>query len=99
MLSLAGRRHVDSRQIGDDAPETILEFAKKNFSLEADGMFLSRTNWRAMVLADQLDKEISRPVVTSNQATIWATFRSLRLNTQIKGYGSLLASPGVLASI
>jgi maleate cis-trans isomerase len=96
-VNLAGQPHADSRQIGDDLPEDIFEVARQHCSPEADGMLLSCTNWRAMEVADQLEKEIRRPVVTSNQATIWATFQSLGLTAPIQGFGSLLAGPGIFA--
>ncbi len=44
VLNLAGKQHVDSREIGDDLPEEILDFARQNVSCEADGMLLSCTN-------------------------------------------------------
>jgi len=97
VVNLAGQPHADSRQIGDDLPEDIFEVARQHCSPEADGMLLSCTNWRAMEVADQLEKEIRRPVVTSNQATIWATFQSLGLTAPIQGFGSLLAGPGIFA--
>lgn len=98
-LNLDGRRHVNSREIADDPPEIIWDFARSHCSPQADGMLLSCTNWRALEIAERLEKDIGRPVVTSNQATVWATFRALGLAGQIRGYGSLLAGSGVAASV
>jgi maleate isomerase len=99
VLNLAGKRHVNSREIGDDLPEAIVEFARENFSPKADGMLLSCTNWRAMEVIGELEKELGRPVVTSNQATIWATFRALQLNPHTGGCGTSLGKLGTLASV
>ena len=56
-------------------------------------MFLSCTNWAAMGVAEKLEMEIGKPVVTSNQATIWAAFCALGMDQPITGYGRLMASP------
>ncbi len=92
VLTYTGRGHRMNRDIGADTPKTIIKFAKEQLAPEADGIFLSCTNWRAMEVADQLEQEIGKPVVTSNQATIWATFRALGLNEPRQGYGRLFQS-------
>ena len=92
VLTHAGRGHAMNRDIGADTPDTIIKFAKEHLAPEADGLFLSCTNWRAMQVADRLEQEIGKPVVTSNQATIWAAFRALGLDEPRQGYGRLFHS-------
>jgi maleate isomerase len=41
----------------------------------------------------ELERRTGKPVVSSNQASIWASFRALGLTTPIKGYGRLLEQP------
>ena len=55
-------------------------------------MFLSCTDWRALETVDRLEKNLGKPVVTANQATIWAAFRTLGITEPIKGYGRLMES-------
>ena len=90
VLSLSGRGHTRNLDIGADTAQTILDFVRSRLSAEADGVFLSCTNWGAMAVADELEHEIGRPVVTSNQATIWATFRAIGLSEPMPGYGRLM---------
>ena len=90
VLSMAGQQIVPNVEIGAQAPETIMAFAKANFDPTADGLFLSCTNWRAMEVAAQLEHEIGKPVVTSNQATFWAALNALNIEARIDGYGRLL---------
>jgi maleate isomerase len=90
VLSMAGQQIVPNVEIGAQAPETIVAFAKANLDPQADGLFLSCTNWRAMEVAEQLERETGKPVVTSNQATLWAALRALGVTTAIDGYGGLL---------
>ena len=78
--------------ICDQEPEVIVEFASAICRPEADVLFCSCTAWRAVEAAAELEERTGKPVVTSNQATIWATFRRAGIRTPIMGYGKLLES-------
>lgn len=93
VVSMAGQQIVPNTEIGAQTPETILAFAKEHLDPSADGYFLSCTNWRAFEVVDQLELESGKPVVTSNQATIWAAFHSLGLRDPIPRFGGLLRRP------
>ena len=79
-------------------PESAYEMAKRVFQPKADGVFLSCTNWRAVEVIDQLERELGRPVVTSNQATMWACLGRLGIATPVTGYGGLFQVPAGLRS-
>ena len=89
VVSRAGRRLGSTLAFGDDPLATIVAFVTANVSDEADGVFLSCTNWRAMDVAQVLEDAIGKPVVTSNQATVWAALGRLGLATGA-GYGRLM---------
>lgn len=76
--------------INDQDPEAIIEFASRICHPDAEALFCSCTAWRAMEAVDELERRTGRPVVTSNQATIWATFRRLGITRPERGYGMLL---------
>jgi maleate cis-trans isomerase len=84
--------------VNDQDPETILEFASRVCLPEADALLCSCTAWRSLEVVDELERRLGKPVVTSNQATIWATFRSLGLTPEIRGYGKLLESLAPVAA-
>ena len=42
-----------------------------------DGLFISCTNLRALPVVERLEQEFGIPVVSANQATIWAGLRGL----------------------
>ena len=67
----------------------IYDFAKKILREGSDGLFLSCTNLRTLQVIKLLEKELEKPVVSSNQATIWATLGMVRLKAPAKGYGEL----------
>jgi maleate cis-trans isomerase len=83
-----------SQGINDQDPESVLEFASKVCRPEADALLCSCTAWRAVEVVAELEKRTGKPVVTSNQANIWATFRKVGLTQPIHGFGSLLESLG-----
>jgi len=55
----------------------------ENTRAEADGYFLSCTNTRMIEAIDDLEKDLDKPVINSNQATIWACLK--RLGVQHSG--------------
>jgi maleate cis-trans isomerase len=78
--------------INDQDPEVIIEFAARVCRPEADVLYCSCTAWRALEAVEELEKRTGKPVVTSNQATIWATFRKAGITQPIHGFGKLLSS-------
>ena len=76
--------------INDQDPESVVRFASRVCRPEADLLFCSCTAWRSLEVVEELERITGRPVVSSNQSTIWASFRKLGLTRPIEGYGSLL---------
>jgi maleate isomerase len=54
-----------------------IEVVKENTRPDADGYFLSCTNTRMIEAIDDLERELGKPVVSSNQATLWACLEKL----------------------
>ena len=77
--------------ICDQPPESVLEFSAGACRPEAEALFCSCTAWRSMEVAAELEQRLSRPVVTSNQATVWAAFKRLDIEPR-PGFGSLMDS-------
>ena len=82
VTGLSGAGLVSNLDIGRQSPDEVAAFALSQIDSEADGYFLSCTNWRAMEVVEALEQETGKPVVTSNQATIWAACRSVSVATQ-----------------
>ena len=83
---------ASDRRIGDREPEAILGFAEAACRSEADALFLSCTAWRSMEIADELERRLGKPVITSNQAMIWRMLRILGITDPVLGFGNLLES-------
>jgi len=74
----------------DLSPESVVEFASGVCRPEADVLFCSCTAWRSMEVAAELEQRTGKPVVSANQATIWAAFTRLGITGLQPGFGSLL---------
>lgn len=57
---------------------------------DADGIFISCMSMRAMDIIQALENDTNKPVVNSNQATLWKSLRMAGINEPIEGYGTLL---------
>jgi maleate isomerase len=94
-----GFRVVDISGLGIEAfgefarqePRIIYDLAKKADDRGADGVFISCTDFRALDVIEILEEELGKPVVSSNQASLWLTLKKLKIKAPIKGYGMLLA--------
>lgn len=78
--------------INNHDPETVIEFAERVCRDEADVLFCGCTAWRALEAVEELEARTGKPVVTSNQATIWASLRVLGIDVPIKGHGRLFGA-------
>ena len=57
---------------------------------EADAYFLSCTTIRAVEAIEAIERELGKPVVTSNQGMLWGAMRSAGIMDSIDGCGRLL---------
>jgi maleate cis-trans isomerase len=78
--------------INDRSPESVVEFAARACRPEADALLCSCTAWRSVEAVDVLEQRTGKPVVTSNQATIWMALQALGIQKPITGFGRLLAT-------
>jgi len=79
--------------INDQDPAVIVDFASRACRPDADALLCSCTAWRSVEAVEEIERRIGKPVVTSNQAAIWASLRALGLTEPIAGFGSLLRRP------
>jgi maleate isomerase len=55
---------------------------------EAEGIFISCTNFRTIEIIESLEADTGKPVVTSNQASLWLALKEIGVGG-VKGYGEL----------
>jgi len=57
---------------------------------EADGVLIAGTGLRCVGIINTLERDIKRPVITANQASLWHCLRMTGISSAISGYGRLL---------
>jgi maleate isomerase len=73
-------------------PEYLSEFAQSVDRKGADCLFFSCGAMRSLGIVAELEARLSKPVVVSNQAMIWDTWRMAGIADQVPGYGQLLSA-------
>ena len=82
---------VDDSEVSEDGRYLIVSVSQGTD--ERNRLFyrdLTTANAPMVELIAELEAELGKPVVSSNQATFWNVLRTLKLNTRIKGFGRLL---------
>ena len=92
VLNIKGLGIVKNIDIGKQSPWTAYQLVKKVFVPQANAVFINCTNFRTIEILDILEKDLRRPVISSNSASIWLALRKLGIGQSIKGYGILLES-------
>ena len=79
-------------EIASVDPKFLIETIDNIDHKDADAVFISCTALRAVEVLDQIEKQISKYVISSNQAMIWDCLRSVNINNRISGYGKLFSN-------
>jgi maleate cis-trans isomerase len=71
--------------------EVLYHLAREVDKPGSEAIFISCTNLHTFEIIDKLERDLQKPVITSNQATIWNMLRLAKINDRIEGYGQLLS--------
>lgn len=71
------------------SPRRWVEIALENRHAEADGYLLSCANTTMIEAVSEIEARSQKPVVNSNQATLWACLEKLGAGQPIAGLGRL----------
>ena len=77
-------------EIGKIDPKYLLEVLTEMNTDNAEALFISCTALPALEIIQELENKIKKIVLSSNQALIWNSIRSIGYNSSIEGYGELL---------
>lgn len=86
-----GETQEERRGIGRVPPEHVYRMARAVDRPDADAIFISCTNLATLDVIAQIEADLGKPVVTSNQASVWSCLRLLNIPDPIEGYGRLLS--------
>lgn len=71
-------------------PDMIARLAASVDRRDADAVFVSCGALRTIDIVEELEQELGKPVICSNQAMMWDTLRLAGIEDRIEGYGQLL---------
>jgi maleate isomerase len=91
VAAIHGLKCTTATNIGDVTPEEVRAAFLAVDGDDVDVLLQAGTNLAAVRVADELEKELGKPVIAINAATVWHSYRSNGINDQIQGFGSLLA--------
>lgn len=70
-------------------PETMAEYARRADTDRSDAVFISCTGLHVDSVIQPLERELGKPVLTSNQCGLWGALRALGLEDGLPGLGTL----------
>jgi maleate isomerase len=80
---------LDTHAYAQVTPAEWQKVVKENTRAEADGYFLSCTNTRMIEAIHDLEQDLDKPVINSNQATLWACLKRLGIKHDDRKLGRL----------
>lgn len=90
VLNVTGLGIEDLYEMGATKPSQAYQAAMEALVPQADGIFITCTNFRCSDVIEEIEHDSGKPVVTSNQATAWHLMKLLGIDDAIDGYGQLL---------
>ena len=91
-LDIGARGPDDFVRLRTVPPALVYAHARATVIDGTEALFLACTDMATYDIVDALEADLGIPVVTSNQATLWATLRAARVRVAIPGWGRLLAT-------
>ena len=70
--------------------EPLYAQIRTNCPANADGVLIGGTGFRCVGILEALERDLKRPVISANQASLWHCLRRSGVHTAVEGYGSLL---------
>jgi maleate isomerase len=90
VLSETGLGLNTNTEMAQLEPDVWIELGRKHRDSRADAYLVSCTAVRSAEAIDGLERELGRPVVTSNQAIAWQCLRRGGVDDKVPGFGALL---------
>jgi maleate isomerase len=81
---------VSNNEVGRLDPEAAYEMGRRVDRPDADAVMLGCGNWWTMCVVERLERELGKPVLTTNGVSIWAALRIIQSHDGVAGYGRLL---------
>ena len=92
-LEVVAHRRLDGvRNIYEETEERAYTLGRSTDVAGADAVLISGTGLPTAGIVGRLERELDKPVVTSQTATLWWALRTVGIKDPVRGYGRLLTS-------
>jgi len=91
---VASRRLEDVANIYAETEERAYELGRAVDAPDADAILISGTGLPTAGVVERLERDLGKPVVTGQVATLWRALRAVGVVQPVRGYGRLLAGLG-----
>lgn len=78
--------------MGEISKGTLYHLAREVDDPESQAVFISCIALHTIEIIEKLENDLQKPVITSNQATMWNMLRLAHIDDRIQGYGQLLSN-------
>ena len=75
--------------MNNQTPDAVYRLVKQADHPDAEAVLVLSTNLPTFEVLQALEEDLRKPVVSTNQAMVWAACRRLGLGDSVSGYGSL----------
>lgn len=89
--------HIESlrlntwEEMNNQTSTATYQLGKRADHPEADGVVILSTNLPTVEVLHYLEEDLKKPLISTNQAMIWAAYRSLGIRDSVPNYGRLLS--------
>lgn len=90
-FDVVAHRRLDTPNIYEETEEHAFALGRAADAKEAAAVLISGTGLPTVGIVDRLERDLAKPVVTSQTATLWEALRRLLIDAPVKGYGRLLS--------
>ncbi len=75
--------------IEDVSQESVYHMVRQVDKPESEAVFISCINLHTIELIDKLEADLGKPIISSNQATMWNLLRMAGIQDKLQKYGQL----------
>jgi maleate isomerase len=90
VVNIAGMELLTDMEMNRVSPDYLCAFAEAADRKQSDAVFISCGALRSTEIIDRLERRLGKPVIGSNQASIWNCLRLAGIDDRMEGFGSLL---------
>src|SRR3954466_8457811 len=90
VLSQVAMGVVNNNEVGRLHPDTAFEHGRKVDCKDAHAGVLAGGNWWTASIVEALERTVGKPVLTTNNMTLWHALKKIGVREGVAGFGRLL---------